>query len=69
MIRVPVRAAALRSAEQRGARAARLRLVLGPTEGWPAEWRVELEERLGLADSEDAEVVEAFRAELLRRMP
>lgn len=43
--------------------------MLGSTEGWPADWRVELEERLGLADTEDAALVEAFRGELLRRVP
>ncbi|MEQ1501921.1 MAG: hypothetical protein ABMB14_06805 [Myxococcota bacterium] len=69
MSRLPVREAARRTAEQRASRAAELRRVLGPVEAWPEDWRVELGERMGLADCAEVEVLDEFRSALLRRVP
>jgi hypothetical protein len=66
-----------RTAAERAARAAALRVALGPAAGWPEEARAELEERVaiaevdgGVAPVEAAGLAEdAVRAGLLRRIP
>ena len=71
MIALPVVAPVARTAAERAARAAALRMVFGPPEGWPEHARDELEERLAIVEADgvaDARRVaeDAVRASLLR---
>lgn len=71
MTALPLVAPVARTAAERAARAAALRVALGPPQGWPEDARHELEERLAIAEVDgvgDAGRVaeEAVRAALLR---
>jgi hypothetical protein len=71
MIALPLVTPGARTAAQRAARAAALRVALGPPQGWPEQARDEFEERIAIAEVDgvaDAGRVaeDAVRASLLR---
>lgn len=73
MIALPLVAPVARTAAERAARAAALRIAFGPPEGWPKHAREELEERLAIVEADgvaDARRVaeDAVRASLLRAL-
>ena len=76
MIALPCRTAVTRTAEERAARAALLRQILGPVAGWSADWRTDLRERAAITELDggvdpvtaEREAADAVRADLLRKL-
>lgn len=71
MIGLPLIAPVARSAADRAARAAALRVAFSPPEGWPEQAREDFEERVAIVEADgvpDARRVaeDAVRASLLR---
>jgi hypothetical protein len=73
---LPWREPRARTAEERALRAAQLRWILGPVEGWPEDERVEWLERAAIMEFEgglerieaEREATEVVRALLLGRL-
>ncbi|MEQ1503048.1 MAG: hypothetical protein ABMB14_12500 [Myxococcota bacterium] len=66
MIAVPLGPVGPRTPAERAARAAALRVAIGPVSGWPEDARAELEERIAILAADGVPEAERNAEELVR---